>query len=146
MTKLYGGDFIDLGRGGDFGMINPLEVVLDADEDEMAEGKGVLKAVQNVNEIISKELIGKSVLYQLQIDKKLIELDGTNNKSKLGANAILGVSIACSRAAANYLKIPLYQYIGGISGNKIPIPMMNILKGGIEIVCRCWCSDCWYFQ
>lgn len=93
-------------------------------------GKGVEKAVSNVNNIISNELIGENVYNQSKIDKMLIELDGTENKSKLGANATLGVSIACSVAAAKSLNMPLYRYIGGISGCNMPVPMMNILNGG----------------
>lgn len=93
-------------------------------------GKGVQKAVNNVNEIISKELINENVYNQRRIDNKLIQLDGTNNKGKLGANAILGVSLSCANAAAKSLNIELYKYIGGISENNLPIPMMNVLNGG----------------
>ena len=93
-------------------------------------GKGVTKAVENVNKIISEELIGMNVYDQIKIDKKLIELDGTENKGKLGANATLGVSLACVQAAAQSLGIPLYQYIGGINAKELPVPMMNILNGG----------------
>ncbi|MCG0275738.1 MAG: phosphopyruvate hydratase [Thermosediminibacteraceae bacterium] len=93
-------------------------------------GKGVLKAVENVNEIIGPELEGIDALDQVAVDKLLIELDGTKNKSKLGANAILGVSLAVAKAAANYLGIPLYRYIGGTNAKVLPIPMMNILNGG----------------
>ncbi len=93
-------------------------------------GKGVLKAVENVNEIIAPELIGMDVTHQIDIDTLMIDLDGTPNKSKLGANAILGVSLACARAAAEYLALPLYQYIGGVNAKEIPVPMMNILNGG----------------
>lgn len=93
-------------------------------------GKGVLHAVKNVNEIIAPALFGVSVLDQTAIDKLLIELDGTPTKSKLGANAILGVSLACARAAAAYLDIPLYRYIGGANTYVLPIPMMNIINGG----------------
>ncbi len=93
-------------------------------------GKGVLKAVDNVNTIIAGELLGISVLEQNSIDKIMIELDGTENKSKLGANAILGVSLACAKAAANELGLPLYRYIGGVSANTLPVPMMNIINGG----------------
>jgi enolase len=93
-------------------------------------GKGVLKAVENVNEIIAPELEGMDALDQVAIDEFLIELDGTKNKSKLGANAILGVSLAVAKAAANYLGIPLYRYIGGTNAKTLPIPMMNILNGG----------------
>lgn len=93
-------------------------------------GKGVLKAVENVNEIIGPELEGMDALDQVAIDKLLIELDGTKNKGRLGANAILGVSLAAAKAAANYLGIPLYRYIGGSNAKVLPIPMMNILNGG----------------
>lgn len=93
-------------------------------------GKGVQKAVDNVNDIISDELVGMSVFNQVEIDKKLIEIDGTDNKGKLGANAILGVSLAVARAAANELDMPLYQYIGGVNAKTLPVPMMNILNGG----------------
>ncbi len=93
-------------------------------------GKGVLKAVKNVNEIISKELLGYSVFEQNSIDQMMIDLDGTANKAKLGANAILGVSLAVAKAAANELNVPLYRYIGGVSANTLPVPMMNIVNGG----------------
>ncbi|HWQ74841.1 MAG TPA: phosphopyruvate hydratase [Syntrophomonas sp.] len=93
-------------------------------------GKGVLKAVENVNEIIAPELIGMDVTHQIDIDTLMIEMDGTPNKSKLGANAMLGVSLAAARAAAEYLALPLYQYIGGINAKEVPVPMMNILNGG----------------
>lgn len=93
-------------------------------------GKGVLKAVDNVNNIIAEELIGMNALDQASIDKVMIELDGTNNKSKLGANAILGVSMAVAKAAATALGVPLYQYLGGFNAKTIPVPMMNILNGG----------------
>ena len=94
------------------------------------QGKGVLKAVENVNDTIAEELIGCNVFDQTYIDKMLIELDGTNNKGKLGANAILGVSLAVANAAANALGIPLYRYIGGVNAKVLPVPMMNILNGG----------------
>ncbi|EZP74970.1 enolase [Parageobacillus genomosp. 1] len=93
-------------------------------------GKGVLKAVENVNEVIAPEIIGLEVTDQVGIDKTLIELDGTENKSKLGANAILGVSLAVARAAADELGLPLYQYLGGFNAKTLPVPMMNILNGG----------------
>ncbi|EPR26920.1 Enolase [Geobacillus sp. WSUCF1] len=93
-------------------------------------GKGVLKAVENVNEIIAPEIIGLEVTDQVAIDRKLIELDGTENKSKLGTNAILGVSLAVARAAADELGLPLYQYLGGFNAKTLPVPMMNILNGG----------------
>ena len=93
-------------------------------------GKGVLQAVENVNEIIAPEVIGMDVTHQVDIDTLMIEMDGTPNKGRLGANAILGVSLAVAQAAANYLEIPLYQYIGGVNAREIPVPMMNILNGG----------------
>ncbi len=93
-------------------------------------GKGVQKAVENVEEIIAPELIGLSAIDQVAIDQIMIELDGTPNKGKLGANAILGVSLACAHAAANYLEMPLYRYIGGVAATNLPVPMMNILNGG----------------
>lgn len=93
-------------------------------------GKGVVKAVDNINQIIAPALIGMSVLEQRAIDKKMIEMDGTSTKSKLGANAILGVSLAVARAAAEYLQIPLYRYIGGTNTYTLPVPMMNIINGG----------------
>jgi len=93
-------------------------------------GKGVLKAVENVNEIIASELMGLDVTEQVAIDKLMIELDGTKTKSKLGANAILGVSLAVARAAAQYHGMPLYRYIGGTNAKVLPVPMMNIINGG----------------
>ena len=93
-------------------------------------GKGVLKAVENVNNIIAKELEGMNVFDQVEIDKKLIKIDGTENKGKLGANATLGVSLAVARAAANSLGMSLYKYIGGVNAKTLPVPMMNILNGG----------------
>ncbi len=93
-------------------------------------GKGVLKAVDNVNSIIAEELLGVSVFEQNGIDQLMIDLDGTPNKSKLGANAILGVSLAVAKAAANELGMPLYRYVGGVSANTLPVPMMNIINGG----------------
>ena len=93
-------------------------------------GNGVLTAVKNVNEIISPEIVGYSVFEQNLVDKVLIDLDGTPNKAKLGANAILGVSLAVAKAAANELNLPLYRYMGGVSANTLPVPMMNIVNGG----------------
>jgi enolase len=93
-------------------------------------GKGVQKAVANVNERIAPELIGMDALDQAGIDQLLIDLDGTPNKSGLGANAILGVSLACAKAAAAYLSLPLYRYVGGVYAHQLPVPMMNILNGG----------------
>ena len=93
-------------------------------------GKGTLKAVENVNTIIAPEILGMSALDQRAIDHKMLALDGTKTKSKLGANAILGVSLAVAKAAANYLDIPLYRYIGGTNTYTLPVPMMNIINGG----------------
>ena len=93
-------------------------------------GKGVLKAVDNVNEVIAPELIGYDVTNQVGIDQAMIELDGTPNKSKLGANAILGVSMAVARAAADFLGVELYTYLGGFNARQLPVPMMNIINGG----------------
>jgi enolase len=93
-------------------------------------GKGVLTAVKNINDIIADELVGLNVLDQLLIDKYLCDLDGSENKGKLGANAILAVSLACAKAAANALGISLYNYVGGSMANRLPVPMMNILNGG----------------
>ncbi|HLF51321.1 phosphopyruvate hydratase [Flavobacterium sp.] len=93
-------------------------------------GKGVMNAVENVNTVIAEELLGTSVFEQNLIDHMMIKLDGTPNKSNLGANAILGVSLAVAKAAANELGLPLYRYIGGVSANTLPVPMMNIINGG----------------
>lgn len=93
-------------------------------------GKGVIKAIENINEIIGPEIVGMNVFEQVVIDKLMIELDGTDNKGKIGANAILGVSLAVAKAAANTLGMPLYQYIGGVNAKTLPVPMMNILNGG----------------
>lgn len=93
-------------------------------------GKGVQNAVDNVNNIIAEEIIGMNVLDQVSIDKKLLEIDGTYNKGKLGANAILGVSMAVAKAAAEALQMPLYQYLGGFNAKQLPVPMMNIMNGG----------------
>jgi enolase len=93
-------------------------------------GKGVQQAVENVEEIIAPELVGLNVMDQVVIDQIMIELDGTHNKGKLGANAILGVSLACAHAAANYLGLPLYRYVGGVAATNLPVPMLNILNGG----------------
>ena len=101
----------------------------DGDEDRYG-GKGVSKAVDNVNHVIAAALLGYDVLDQQAIDQVMIEMDGTENKGKLGANAILGVSIACARAAADYWDIPLYQYLGGFNTKELPVPMMNIVNGG----------------
>ena len=105
-------------------------VELRDDNKERYLSKGVLQAVQNVNKKIAREIEGMNVYEQVKIDKKLIEIDGTDNKARLGANAILGVSIAVARAAANSLGMSLYNYIGGINAKELPIPMMNIVNGG----------------
>ncbi len=93
-------------------------------------GKGVRKALQNIERVISPKLLGMNVLNQKAIDRTMIRLDGTPNKARLGANAILGVSLACAKAAANHLDIPFYQYLGGLSATHLPLPLMNILNGG----------------
>jgi len=105
-------------------------VELRDEDNKRFNGKGVLKAVQNVNEVIAPELMGLDVLEQCYIDQVMIELDGTHNKGKLGANAILGVSLAAAKAAAGYLELPLYRYIGGTNAKELPVPFMNILNGG----------------
>ena len=105
-------------------------VELRDDDKKVYLGKGVLKAVANVNEIIAGELVGYSVFEQNMLDHLMIELDGTPNKGKLGANAILGVSLAIAKAAAAEAGLPLFRYIGGVSANTLPVPMMNILNGG----------------
>ncbi|RME63222.1 MAG: phosphopyruvate hydratase, partial [Caldilineae bacterium] len=97
-------------------------------------GKGVTQAVENVNETLAHELIGMDALDQIAIDELMIELDGTENKGKLGANAILGVSLAVAKAAAEALGLPLYRYLGGVSARTLPVPMMNILNGGKHAV------------
>jgi enolase len=105
-------------------------VELRDEADTRYRGKGVVKAVTNVNEIIAEEIIGEDAANQAVIDQILIDLDGTKNKSRLGANAILGVSLAVCKAAANAFEMPLYQYIGGVGARTLPVPMMNILNGG----------------
>ena len=101
-------------------------------------GKGVLKAVENVNDVIAPEIIGYDVTSQMLIDQVMIQLDSTKNKEKLGANAILGVSLACAKAEADYYDMPLYRYLGGTYGHVLPTPMMNILNGGAHAD---WCID-----
>ncbi len=96
------------------------------------QGKGVLKAIENVNNVIAPKITGLDVIDQAYIDNLLIELDGTENKSNLGANAILGVSMAVARAASEYMALPLYQYIGGIRARELPVPMMNVINGGVH--------------
>jgi enolase len=103
------------------------------DNDKRYMGKGVQKAVENVNKIIAPALLGKSPFEQKQIDLLMVEIDGTENKSKLGANAILGVSIAVMKAAANSLEVPLYKYIGGIQAKTLPVPFMNVINGGVHV-------------
>ncbi|MCX5896847.1 MAG: phosphopyruvate hydratase, partial [Proteobacteria bacterium] len=93
-------------------------------------GKGVTRAVTNVNEKIFPEVVGMNVFDQVELDTALIDIDGTENKKVLGANAILGVSLAAAKAAANELSMPLYRYIGGVNAKQLPVPMMNILNGG----------------
>ena len=93
-------------------------------------GKGVQKAVQNIHRLLAPRLLGMDVLDQKAIDTAMLQCDGTPNKTRLGANAILGVSLACARAAANDLGLPLYQHLGGLSATRLPLPMMNILNGG----------------
>jgi len=100
------------------------------DNDSRFGGKGVAKAVNNINDIIAPYLEGKIAVSQNELDSMLLEIDGTENKSKLGANATLAVSLAYARACANYHNLPLYRYLGGINGNTMPVPMMNILNGG----------------
>lgn len=102
------------------------------DKEKRYLGKGVEKAVTNVNTRLADRLIGKNALDQMEIDAMMIEADGTENKSKYGANAILGVSIAVAKAAANGLGIPLYRYLGGVGANRLPLPMLNILNGGVH--------------
>jgi enolase len=99
-------------------------------DDKRYFGKGVLKAVEHVNDIIGPELIGTDVEDQALVDRIMLDLDGTDNKSKLGANAILGVSLATARAAALEQGLPLYRYLGGVNGRTLPVPMLNILNGG----------------
>lgn len=100
------------------------------DKEERLKGKGVLKAVSNINGKIKEELLGKNPLNQREIDSILIKLDGTENKAMLGANAILGVSLAIARASATFLGMPLYRYIGGVNANILPLPLLNIINGG----------------
>ena len=114
--------------GASTGMYEAVEL-RDGDKDVYM-GKGVLNAVKNVNEKIAPELIGMSPFDQVEIDKTLREMDGTENKGNFGANAILGVSLAVAKAAANYLDMPLYRYFGGVNAKTLPVPMMNILNGG----------------
>ena len=114
--------------GASTGTLEALEL-RDGDEERYL-GKGVTQAVRNVNRRIAKELVGSNALNQVAIDKKMIDLDGTENKERLGANAILGVSMATAKAAAAALNMPLYRYLGGVNAKELPLPMMNILNGG----------------
>jgi len=130
---LDGDDGVTVGRamvpsGASTGKFEATEL-RDGDKDRYL-GKGVLKAVSNIDNEISDALIGLNAMDQIAIDRAMIELDGTPNKSKIGANAILGASLACSVAASKALKMPLYKYIGGASANMLPVPMMNVLNGG----------------
>lgn len=129
-VRLYSGAFgrAAVPSGASTGTHEALEL-RDGDKSRYL-GKGVLKAVANVNDIIAPALLGMNALNQAEIDKMLLELDGTPTKSKLGANAILGVSLAVAKAAADYLQIPLYRYIGGTNAVTLPVPMMNIINGG----------------
>src|SRR5271165_6553189 len=102
----------------------------DTDNKKRYFGKGVLKAVRNVEEEIAPRLVGHDCREQAAIDALLLELDGTPNKAKLGANALLGVSLAVAKASANHHRLPLYRYVGGVTANTLPVPMMNILNGG----------------
>ena len=120
--------FASVPSGASTGINEALE--LRDDDPSRYFGKGVLKAVSSVNQIIAPSLIGSCVFEQTAIDHKMIDLDGTSNKSKLGANAILAVSLAVAKAAANYLNTPLYRYLGTPNSNVLPIPMMNIINGG----------------
>jgi len=114
--------------GASTGMYEAVEL---RDEDKSRYcGKGVLQAVENVNEIIAKELVDHDASNQYEIDRLMLELDGTENKSKLGANAILGVSLACAKAAAATFEMPLYRYLGGVNAVTLPVPLMNIINGG----------------
>ena len=106
------------------------EAVEKRDGDSRYGGKGVLKAVQNVNNILCEELCGYDACDQMAIDHKMLAIDNTENKENLGANAILGVSLAVAKAAANAFGLPLYRYVGGVSSHLLPTPMMNILNGG----------------
>jgi enolase len=114
--------------GASTGIFEALEL-RDGDK-SMYMGKGVLKAVENVNDLIAPELIGEDASCQAEIDRIMLNLDGTDNKGKLGANAILGVSLACAKAASLAFEMPLYRYLGGINANTLPVPMMNIINGG----------------
>ena len=117
----------DVPSGASTGQFEATEL---RDGDRAYHGKGVRKAVANVNGKIAKLLIGKDGMCQNCVDEQMIEMDGTQNKSSLGANAVLGVSMACAKACADALKLPLYRYLGGCGKGTVPVPMMNILNGG----------------
>lgn len=121
----------DVPSGASTGQFEAVEL---RDGGKAYHGKGVGKAVSNVNGRIAQTLIGKDALYQNRIDEMMLELDGTQNKSSLGANAVLGVSMACARACADALEIPLYRYLGGCGKGTMPMPMMNILNGGACVI------------
>jgi enolase len=115
--------------GASTGAFEALEL---RDQDKRFHGKGVQKAVANVNEKIAPKLLGMDALRQREIDTELLALDGTANKERLGANAILGVSLAVAKAAANYLELPFFAYLGGVNAHLLPVPMMNIVNGGVH--------------
>src|ERR1700722_6482578 len=117
-------------RGASNGMPEAVEV-RDGDK-QVFGGKGVLKAVANVNDVIADQLIGYPVNEQAALDARLLDMDGTENKSKLGANALLAVSMAAAKAAAQESKLPLYRYLGGVNATVLPMPLMNILNGGVH--------------
>lgn len=119
--------FASVPSGASTGVFEAVEL---RDGDNRYGGKGVQNAVKNINRVIAPQIEGECVLEQRRLDYLMLTLDGTNNKSKLGANAILSVSLAIAKAAAKYLNMPLYRYIGGVNANKLPTPMMNILNGG----------------
>lgn len=121
----------DVPSGASTGQFEAVEL---RDGEKAYHGKGVRRAVSNVNGKIAHLLVGKDALMQNQVDEMMLELDGTKNKSSLGANAVLGVSMACARACADALKLPLYRYLGGCGKGTIPVPMMNILNGGACVI------------
>lgn len=104
------------------------------DQEKRYHGAGVSQAVHHINTVLADAVIGENVFQQSRIDELLIKADGTKNKANMGANAILGVSLAAARAAAESLKIPLYRYLGGIRSNQMPVPMMNVLNGGACVI------------
>ena len=128
ITQVYAREILD-SRGNPTVEVEVAVELRDGDKKRYV-GKGVMKAVENVNDIIAEALIGLDATRQIEIDELLIRLDETPNKAKLGANAILGVSMAVAKAAANYVGLPLYQYLGGTNAHELPVPMMNILNGG----------------